>query len=228
MLNRRGWEESGDVQVLEMKRGEEWGTLDRMMYRWMNIRWLGLELAIRFHLVLEAEEKERCIQEPRLKGDGTRTFWVQYPNNTSPSFLSWLEWSREVNILDYPSPPPPLSQAYLALVARKEQAVLGRFQHGLCSCFDIFCRGLWWNSGLCICIPLAQLWNRLKLSACCGRANGTNAKSHTFATVVVMVILTFFLLNLTSYFASRIYVAAAFLYLVVLALAIWLSGSSLY
>jgi Cys-rich protein (TIGR01571 family) len=101
--------------------------------------------------------------------------------------------------------------------------VEGRFQHDLCSCANVCCRGLWWNSFLCGCVPFAQLLNRLKLNPCGNRAaDGPSAKSCTFGTVVGVATVGYFFFWLAARVFQSSPGGAAILYLISMGLMIWL------
>jgi Cys-rich protein (TIGR01571 family) len=74
---------------------------------------------------------------------------------------------------------------------------MGHWKHDLCSCWDVFCNGLFWMALFCTPMTKAQLMTRLKLDWCGLR---TEDASQTFAIItflwVMFLIFNYWLVGL--------------------------------
>ena len=65
-------------------------------------------------------------------------------------------------------------------------APMGKWKYDLCSCCDLFCKGLFWMALFCTPITQAQILTRLKLDAC---GLPTPDASATFGTVLMIFVV---------------------------------------
>jgi hypothetical protein len=68
--------------------------------------------------------------------------------------------------------------------APPQEAFHGRFKTDIFGCCGICCSPLWWNAWCCLCIPMGQLFTRMRFSALGQPSANRSTMQNTFAIVV--------------------------------------------